>query len=216
MWSRFKAWLIGMSDVYPPRWYWPVVRIYGGPEGRAERTVYMTRVLIGPKTRWGQCYLHVFHRSDIDRDPHDHPFGFWTLPLNDSYIEEVFVHERLDGIPDKPQAWTHPRKPCFMEVTVPRLRWTYRASTHTHRVDRTASGRWPLVTLVWRGPTERSWGFWCHDNSYRYHGMPASRFRRFVPWKEYVFEGQHANEQGDDIMCPGGGPRVNPKSNNGG
>lgn len=209
MWTSFKAWLIRMSNVYPQRWWWPVVRIYGGPEGQARRSLYLTRVLVTPPTPWGQLYLHIFHRSDNDRDPHDHPFGFWTLPVNDSYIEEVYIHERLDGIPDGDPAWDHAHKPCFIEMLVPRLRWSWRPATHTHRVDRPASGKWPLITLIWRRPTERSWGFWCHDESFRYPGMPPSRYRRFVPWKHYVWEGQHANVAGDDIMCPGGAPRRN-------
>lgn len=190
-------WYISMSDVYPPRWYWPIVRIYGGPDGQLARTCYMTRVLVGPRTPWGQLYLHFFHREDMDRDPHDHPFDFWTLPLNQGYIEEVYEHD----------AKREPYVGCFKTVDVPRFRVAYRPATHTHRVVATSKGTWPLVTLVWRSPNKRKWGFWTHwqddviKNEDYQRGLARMRF--FTPYQDYVYQGRNANVEGVDISCPG-------------
>lgn len=189
MWTRFKAWLEQQSSHYPPRWWWPVVRIYGGPEGAESRKCYMTRVLLGPATRWGQLYLHVFHREDIDRDPHDHPFAFWTMPLNCDYFEEVYEHrENNTG--------------CFKILRVPRWRISYRPAEHTHRIVNTTrrGNPWPLVTLVWRSTSVRKWGFWCHTDT-------DPRPRYWVHYLNYLdrgaTSGPSANVPGIDEACPG-------------
>lgn len=173
--------LVKMSDVYPPRWWWPIVRIYGGPEGQRS-TVYMTRVIWCPQTRFGAGYLHVFHREDVDRDPHDHPFDYWTLPINQGYWEHVYSP-----------------KNCFRMVRVPAWRWSHRPAEHRHRVVRTETGRWPLVTIVWRGPGRRKWGFWVR----RFQGSPD---RFWVYYRNYVYgsDGLYlGNLGGPDVNCPG-------------
>lgn len=172
-------------DQYPPRWWAPMVHIYGGPGHEA---VYMTRILLSPQFGKGrQLYLHVFHKPDQDRDPHDHPFGFRTLPLNQGYWEDVF----------------NTSQQCFTRLHAPRLVWSHRAAKHTHRVIDTDTNRWPLITLVWRGPSERKWGFWCHRD--------AARERWFVGAREYTAGGSdaisggvsHQNVDGEDVLCPG-------------
>jgi len=189
------AWLrvyYRLCSAYPARWYWPVVRIFGGSE---QSTVYMTRVLLTPMLRampWigfkgGQYYLHVFHREDLDRDPHDHPFDFWTLPINQGYMEDVY--------------W--PSGECFTFQRVPHLRWSFRPATHCHRVvgvDR----RWPLVTIVWRSPTKRRWGFWVHERE-KVSERPTDPRRSWVHWKDYIYGGEsaNANVSGQDNLCPG-------------
>lgn len=178
-------------DQYPPRWWWPVVNIYGGP---GHQEVYMRRYVLSPKTRWGQLYIHVFYRPDQDRDPHDHPFPFWTFPLNQGYVEEVYN--------------THLH--CFTVVRVPARRLSHRPARHTHRVTRTDTGRWPLITLVWRGNTERVWGFWCHSAS----PSPMVRQRFWHSWKDYTLGSGNgtapniANQPGTDELCPGTSKRV--------
>lgn len=187
--ARWLNWYHRQCAPYPVRWYWPIYRIFGGP-GRD--TVYMTRVFLTPKIppvpalriQGGQWYLHVFHREDLDRDPHDHPFPFWTLPLNMGYTEDVY----------------NPDSQCWTSVRVPRWRWSYRHATHCHRVVATDSGRWPLVTIVYRGHTERRWGFWVHA-----WDAIASTKRRWVKQQEYLYGGESANANipGADETCPG-------------
>ena len=54
--------------------------------GRVNPTPLMTRYKL-LLTRWGNLYLHVFHRSDEDRELHDHPWGFVSLILWGGYYE---------------------------------------------------------------------------------------------------------------------------------
>lgn len=166
----------------------PIKVINGGPGGH--ETPYMARVIWTPNTRWGQGYFHCFLRHDIDRDPHDHPFAFTTIPLNRSYVEEVFDKD------------TH----CFRYVHVRRWRKHYRPSEHCHRVVGCVYGddprnfsesAFPLFTIVWRGASKRTWGFWT------YRDNPLAR--GWVKWTEYVVGKGGDNLAGPaDHMCPGG------------
>lgn len=163
-------------DLYPPRWWFPLVNIYGG---KMQEIVYMTRLVILPR-----LYLHIFWRPDGDRDPHDHPFGFWTLPINQGYVEEVYDSKHH----------------CFIRMHAPRLTWSHRGAKHTHRVIETDNGRWPLITLVWRGDHERPWGFWCHAKEY--DGIETVP-RYWVPNEAYTNSNEFSNVPGIDLTCPG-------------
>lgn len=159
------------DDVTTKQWYGTNV-VYGA-EGDHD-TPYMRRIWIG------RLRLHIFFRGDADPDPHDHPWDFWTFPLH-SYVEDVTTCD--------PQGRYSTRR----EV-VARWRLHYRPATHTHRVlgrykpserrvPRRDVGPGRIVTIVWRGGSERKWGFlkyrdgkWCWQH-----------------WKEYVYQGgKHA------------------------
>lgn len=94
----------------------------------------------------------------------------------------------------------HPGKRYFKALNVvPAWKWTFRPAEYTHRVlgrqaalpppghvpgllahlKRTATDQRPIITIVWRSPSRRKWGFlkqrdgrWC-----------------WVAWREYVFGG---------------------------
>ena len=145
----------------------PVIRTYRGDDGDA----YMTRIT------WGLNRLHIFHRGDGDKDPHDHPWAFTTFPLT-SYVEEVT--ECVDG------TWIRRRE------VVRAFRIHRRPATYLHRV----LGRWSgtgtevaplarIVTLVRRSGDDREWGF------LRLRGPNAC----WTPWRDYVFSG------GKDAPC---------------
>lgn len=154
---------------------------------------YMTRIWVG------RLRLHIFWTEDPNRDPHDHPWGFWTLPLGWSYVEDVFrpIRQayRFKGSPPPPKYYS-------TKEIVHAWRWSYRGPEHAHRVLGRWSGehkaRWqgrvpvpevksgPVVTLVWRERfTERRWGYfklrdgrWCWQH-----------------WKDYLLNG------GADAPC---------------
>ncbi len=151
-----------------------VARTFYGRDARYP-TPYLTRVYLLPRTRWGQLCLHVFHRGDLDPDPHDHPFDFWTRPLWSAYFEEV-----MDGYGR------------LSVRTVLPGRWHHRRAEHTHRVLGPSAGMRdgvPIMatdrrqyTLIWKAPRSqgrREWGFWVKDDR-------ALKARRFVSWKDYV------------------------------
>lgn len=151
-------------------------------------TPYMSRYWIG------RLRLHIFHRGDVDADPHDHPWNFWTFPLV-SYLEEVtrYAGERFPDTNYHPDA-ENKSVPYYetRSQVVKAWRLHYRPATHTHRVMGKFWGHMgitpcfkpgKIVTIVWRGGGKRAWGFlknrdgkWC-----------------WIAWKKYVFEGgKHA------------------------
>lgn len=153
-------------------------------------TPYMTRVTLG------RLRLHIFWRGDADPDPHDHPWGFWTFPLQD-YLEEVVMpDDEALGFAD---VFGLDPGVFVSQQVVKRFRLHYRPATHTHRVlgacreTTTAdspvrtwglTGR-PLVTLVWRERESRDWGF------LKFRGPDVC----WEPWRRYVYEG------GKHTMC---------------
>lgn len=129
---------------------------------------YMTRYWIG------RLRLHIFYRGDLDPDPHDHPWGFWTFPLT-SYVEEVSLPNRFEGGVDRHiqlvKAW----------------HWNYRPADHCHRV----LGRWDrsrrlsdkkIITIVWREKESRKWGFLKMRD-----GRTCWQY-----WRDYLNGGRHA------------------------
>lgn len=116
-----------------------------------------TRVYLTPETRWGQLYLHIFHGPDPDRDPHDHPFDFWTFPFM-PYGERLGPHGSVYNVV---KAW----------------RIHLRRATYIHRIVDLQS-RKKVITLVWRGPKWREWGFYVLEPGH--HAL-----RGWVPWKDY-------------------------------
>lgn len=154
---------------------------------------YLTRIPLTPQTRWGQLKLHWFHRGDVDPDPHDHPWDFYTFPLTD-YVEQVMDDEGLLTL-----------------NAVERFTWHRRPAEYVHRVEGRALRRWwmtnlqvcdgPVITLMWNGPKRRSWGFWVKvdniaaswftDNaqSALLGSVKRSGRRLWVHWRTYVDHG---------------------------
>ncbi|EHK56922.1 hypothetical protein [Allomesorhizobium alhagi] len=134
-------------------------------------TPYLTQFRIG------RLHLHIFHRGDADPDAHDHPWDFWTFPLV-SYVEEVWDAER--------------REKSYRRVE--RFRLHARNAEFTHRVigraakvvspaDSELLGEWAtepgkIITIVWKGPDRRKWGFWKDRGSWCW-----------TPWRTYAFGG---------------------------
>ncbi len=186
-------------------------------------TPYMTRAWLK------QLRLHIFHRGDADPDCHDHPWDFWTFPLT-SYVEEVVVKRETkkfvmddrvllgydsDGHPQWRDLHTAGggQYETIIEYethrqVVPAFRFSFRPSTHCHRVlgryvgirdlwsflykvspkrandlsgDRFTPEFGPgrIITIVWRSGEERKWGFLKHRDG---------RWR-WIHWKDYVFGG---------------------------
>jgi hypothetical protein len=105
-------------------------RIYG--RDNEHSTVYMTRFWIG------RLRLHVFWRGDYDPDWHDHPWGFWTFPLN-SYVEEVVSASAKAMVAMGHTEWIFDGRRAeisdhIFQRVVPAFRLHYRSADHTHRV----------------------------------------------------------------------------------
>lgn len=157
--------------------------------GHGADDVYLLRYRIG------RLALHIFYRGDHDPDPHDHPHDFWTFPLT-PYVEQVVTPAVISQLHTDRVYYNPtiipPSERTSSLVLVPAFKITKRDATHTHRV----LGRWngysetrtgyeyrgapltnqhkpqvgegKIITIVWRGPKKRSWGFvknrgnlWC-------------------------------------------------------
>ena len=110
---------------------------------------YLTRYFVEEYADGSGVFLHHIHRSDSDREYHDHPWDFR------SYIVSGGYHEHT---PDEP-----PR-------TFKRGTWNTSPATRLHRLELTSSEAW---TIVFHGPKVRAWGFanardgvWVHNEEY--------------------------------------------------
>jgi len=175
--------------------YFMFMTIYGVDS--EHDTPYMTRIRFGTPDG-ASLRLHMFHRGDADRDPHNHPWNFWTFPLTTYIEEETFSDDIVINAKKRNivRAW----------------RWHYRPSSHLHRVLARGKERaimreqddggwlpgkqWQLVpgiawTIIITGPKINAWGFL----KIRDDGTC------FVPWKEYIFAGgKHAPCEPDTLV----------------
>ena len=124
-----------------------VSRIYGSKAGN-DGSLFLLRLKLTPKTRWGRLFLHVFMRGDQDPEPHDHPWDFWTFPL-------VTYKEEYIDVEDCQRYGAFDLKTRFVR----RFHLHHRVAEHVHRVL-DPLGRLPIISLVWHGPRKRAWGFW--------------------------------------------------------
>jgi hypothetical protein len=80
--------------------------------------------------------LHHFLPNGLERDEHDHPWGFLTLVLRGAYLD----------MGSTGREW----------LAAPCVRW--RRAEHRHRTMTDARGAWTLVLVP--GGKGREWGFW--------------------------------------------------------
>ncbi len=135
-----------------------------------KRWAFMSRKVIGSPDnpmmiRWRLIqtplfgfYLHLIHREDLDRLPHDHPWAFCSWVIRGSYDEEYFADSR----------WIRIGGPVRRQT---RRRWSLRRfpSLAAHRIT-AVHGK--VTTLVLVGRRYRTWGF--------YDGAG-----RFIDWRDY-------------------------------
>ncbi len=127
-------------------------------------------------TPWGGVYVHFIYREDLDRDPHDHPWTFWSMVLRGGYTEEVYTRPgevgkreayqvtstASAGAPDPALSvgsrMTIRIRPSSIKIKEQRRFRLHRFPLHhAHRITHTE----PMTTtLVLVGPKVREWGFY--------------------------------------------------------
>jgi hypothetical protein len=136
-----------------------------------KKVLYLRRWFIygndKPGRTKGRLCLHKICRSDDDRDPHTHPWGFWTLIVKGGYIDEQWHIKMRQTIPGMNKMVRH--GPVYEHLTPGKL--AYRRPEHLHRVRLYVSDAFGLVpkpswNLVWMKAPERSWGFVTADGEW--------------------------------------------------
>lgn len=100
---------------------------------------YLTKVILF-QTRWLTAYLHHFHRQDLDRAPHNHPWRrAVSVLLSGSYDEA-----RTD-------------RASWPDMLYRRVRFiNFITDADYHLVERLHGDVW---TLFFTGPRVQTWGF---------------------------------------------------------
>ena len=134
--------------------------------GKRECPYLFRRILWlgGPSLRY-----HVFYNSDEDRALHDHPWTFWTFPLND-YLETYWNEEdqvRLQRLVHSFRL--HKRPHGFKHVVM-----TLEPTVVKYGQDGVGIVRdkKPTRTFVLTGPKRSSWNFWKDGRKY--------------PWRQWI------------------------------
>lgn len=109
--------------------------------------LYMTRIYLVRFSNGAQLMINYFHRSDEDRELHDHPWDFKSIILWRGY---------------------HEHHPGGIITTYPGM-FLKRAAQWRHRVV-LKNGK-SACTLVFTGPDVRQWGFhtpqgWVNHNEF--------------------------------------------------
>lgn len=153
-------------------WTWKK-DIYG-----RDGSVYLTRYRFPLLAGWA-ILLHIMRRPDEDRCLHDHPWWFISLVLWGGYWETVETPRsdmpsgrNVRNVEAVTTAWRHDRfnRPGAL---------LYRPALHTHRVAALPRGK--AVTLVLRGPAQRTWGFRRADGGWIAWDAPGA-WQRLVSW----------------------------------
>lgn len=135
---------IGKASTKYALWRWFPI-----PDAQEPDKTYLLRL------RVIQCplfsvFLHYVFLPDRDRDPHDHPWSFFSFICKGGYVEEVFEHVETE-------------KPYFKSIGTlswPRFSWHRMPWYKAHTIRTILPG---TVTLVITGRRKRDWGFWTEE-----------------------------------------------------
>lgn len=128
------------------------------------------------QTPWFAVYLHDIFEPDEGRDPHDHPWTFWSLVLRGGYEETIWDRPNSIYWDENVVRPLYPGELYEREVTPYRRRWL---PFSLHRMDRGQAHRIDTIrpgtkTLVFTGRRAGGWGFYTPEG--------------FVRWQDYHHE----------------------------
>lgn len=112
----------------------------------------MRRFFLSPRKWRYRLYLHHTTMSDLDRDPHDHPWDFWSFMLLGCWIEKRYFLCGTKNCCVCP-GW-------LQDVRVEAGDLIRRSPGDIHRITLLSKSAW---TLVLAGPWKRRWGFHTKD-----------------------------------------------------
>jgi hypothetical protein len=129
-----------------------------GFQVRKADSPYLDRLRLVQTPLFG-VFLHRIHLPDLDHDPHDHPWAFWSLILSGGYVEQVWAGKNPGWRHDVHSLRFHRRRGSLHKMPVNRA----------HKITEVEGELW---TLVITGRRCRNWGFWTMDGP--------------VPWRDYL------------------------------
>jgi hypothetical protein len=117
-------------------------------------------------TPWFNLYVHNILRSDEDKDPHDHPFGFIALMFWGSYLEEWRCAKEDYRYWAPPKGFDNPLEKSVRSIGS----LYYHAAKDFHRITLCSPSVWTLVLAS--GRKRPGWGYqtkngWVHFKEYR-------------------------------------------------
>lgn len=133
---------------------------------------YLIRLTIFELFTGHSLKLHHIIRSDREREPHDHPWSFYTFMLSGGYFEETPVTIKGYKLGDPTQKhWHAPGTFRFVKNPYPHrldlardVDSTFPAVTMSdeaaHALFQNTPREIPAVTLVFTFPKARRWGFY--------------------------------------------------------
>lgn len=126
---------------------WAFLKWFDIPDRENPDLVYLRRLRI-VQTPLFAIYIHWIYLPDTDRDPHDHPWNFWSLILRGGYTERLHKKSGEQVL----NAWY---RGSFHKMSI----------THAHKITELIPG---TVTMVVTGPRHRTWGFWTEEGFVKY------------------------------------------------
>lgn len=137
----------------PGRWCWWTWSDIPSTVHQGE--VYLRRLRIF-QTPWFSLYVHWIFEEDTDRDPHDHPWVFWSWVVKGGYVEEI-TGQFSSGL-------------YYSEPPRVHRRWSLHKMPFdkAHKIVSVLPG---TVSVIVTGRRRRSFRFWTPE--------------RQVPWDEY-------------------------------
>ena len=187
MFNRLMNWLVPKLEAWCHK-TGRVLIISGAPSGKD--VPYLVRCFLFRSWLFS-IYIHRFMRSDKD-DMHDHPFGFLSYVVKGSYQEDRMFGRTLGML----MGVAFRYKVRFKTSQRRQGSWAFRPASTTHlvKIDRSYDlseiEKAPL-TLVFRGPYTREWGFWklmqwSGGFGDSYVEFEAGDVYQWIKWNEYL------------------------------
>ena len=111
--------------------------------------VYLRRLRL-MQTPWFSIHVHWIYEPDPDRDPHDHPWNFFSWVVRGGYTERIHLSLGSPG------------------VLVSRNRWSLHRMTLdcAHRI---IDAKPNTVTVLFTGRRQQTFTFWTKDGKVPWH-----------------------------------------------
>lgn len=128
--------------------------------------VYLRRLRV-VQTPWFSTLIHWIYEPDPDRDPHDHPWPFWSLIVRGGYVERVYGRYAPNS--RTPLLSVAKRLENYNTRVWRRRSWHKMSIEDAHHITEVIPG---TITCVFTGRRVRQFCFWTPEGE--------------IPWGRYL------------------------------